>query len=291
MCSARMTGGQLPVIALFGVGQIGGSLGMAWRKAGATVLGVDREPPHEAVRLGALDQAATLEEALAQADVLVLAAPLSAVLEAAERFGSRVRPGTVVTDVSSVKGPVVEAWNRALAPGAAFVGGHPMFGREVSGVANASPELARGSRWILTPSARSTAEAVTLVQYLALLAGAGAVPAMTPEEHDRRIAAISHLPQMVATALAAAAMETEEQLGNTIDLSAGGFRDTTRIAGSPAAMWTEILLANRGALREVLTSFRQALDALEEGDAEAIRQVFSQAHAARLRLPVNREER
>ena len=286
-----MTGGQLPVIALFGVGQIGGSLGMAWRKAGATVLGVDREPPHEAVRLGALDQAATLEEALAQADVLVLAAPLSAVLEAAERFGSRVRPGTVVTDVSSVKGPVVEAWNRALAPGAAFVGGHPMFGREVSGVANASPELARGSRWILTPSARSTAEAVTLVQYLALLAGAGAVPAMTPEEHDRRIAAISHLPQMVATALAAAAMETEEQLGNTIDLSAGGFRDTTRIAGSPAAMWTEILLANRGALREVLTSFRQALDALEEGDAEAIRQVFSQAHAARLRLPVNREER
>lgn len=277
-------------IALFGVGLIGGSLGMAWRQAGVTVLGVDVRPLDEALHLGAIDRAVSAGEALAQADVVVLATPLSSIVAAAETLGPLVRPGTLVTDVCSVKAPVAAAWEKVLRPGATFVGGHPMFGREVAGVANASAALARGCRWILTPTASFTPEAVERMRQLALAAGAGAVPVMTPLEHDRRIAAVSHLPQMVATALAAAACEADDRLGGAIDLAAGGFRDTTRIAGSPADMWAEVLLANRGAMQEVLTAFRQALDGLEAGDTEAIRQVFARAHAARRRLPEYREE-
>ncbi|MDF2630965.1 MAG: prephenate dehydrogenase [Symbiobacteriaceae bacterium] len=279
-----------PVVAIWGVGLIGGSLGMAWRRAGVVskVIGFGQGPLDEAVRLGAIDEGCLgVAEALGQADVVVLAAPVRAMIGAAVELGRFVRPGAVVTDVGSTKADVVAAWEAALPPGAAFVGGHPMFGREVGGVANASPDLPRGCTWVLTPGARATAEALNVVRDLADAVGA-TVRLMPAEEHDRRVAFSSHLPQLAATGLAAAAIAADRRLGGVLDLAASGFRDTTRLASSPADVWLDILLTNRAAVLEALGDYRRALGdlaaALEQSDPGAIARVFDEAHEARRRV-------
>lgn len=274
-------------VAILGVGLIGGSLGMAWRRAGAArcIIGIDPGSLDEALRLGAVDEAAMdAEAAVREADVLVLAAPVGAIIQMAQRFGPLMKPGAVVTDVGSTKAAVVEAWEATIADGAAFVGGHPLFGREVSGVAGASPDLPAGCRWVLTPGRRSTPEAVARVTRLAEAAGA-VVRVMTPAEHDARVAYSSHLPQLVATALAAAASGAEAQLGGVLELTAGGFRDTTRIAASPAGLWQEIFATNADAIRGALADYRRILDeldgALATGNSAVVERVFASAHAAR----------
>ncbi|MFZ5826430.1 MAG: prephenate dehydrogenase [Bacillota bacterium] len=271
-------------VAIWGVGLIGGSIGMAIRQAGLAreVTGIGREPLEQAVSLGAIDRWTTDPAgALAEADLLILAMPVQAMVDLAPVWGPKLRPGTVVTDVGSTKAAVVAAWERHLAPGAHFVGGHPMFGREKAGVEAASPHLVTGCRWVLTPS-----PALDRVRQLVTLLSAEPV-VMTPAEHDRRTAGASHLPQLVATALAAAALELDKQSPGTLHLAAGGFRDTTRIAESPAGLWSEIWLSSPDALREALVTFRQALadleEAVERGDAEAIAAVFERAQEARRR--------
>lgn len=279
-----------PVVAIWGVGLIGGSLGMAWRRAGVAsrVIGIGRGKLDEAVRLGAIDEAcADPAEALGQADVVVLAAPVRAIIEQAASHGRFVRPGAVVTDVGSTKAEIMTAWEAALPAGAAFVGGHPMFGKEVGGVTNASPDLPRGCTWVLTPGARVTAVALNAVRDLAIAAGA-TVRLMPAEEHDRRVAFASHLPQLAATGLAATAMAADRRLGGVLDLASSGFRDTTRLASSPANVWLDILLTNRAAVLEALGDYRRALEDLEtalaQTDPEAIARVFDKAHEARRRV-------
>jgi prephenate dehydrogenase len=274
-------------IAIWGVGLIGGSLGMAWRRAGVAsqVIGIGRRPLDEAVHRGAIDRYSQQPEiAIAQADLLVLGAPVQTIIAQAERFASFVKPGAIVTDVGSTKAQIVKAWEAHLPQGASFVGGHPMFGREVAGVEHASAELPKGCRYVLTPGDRATAEAVAQMTRFAAAAG-GEVRIMTPAQHDARVAVASHLPQLVATALAAGAMDAEERMGDALDLAASGFRDTTRIASSPAELWTDIFLTNPEAIRAALLIFREALDGLEEalqsGDGERIRAIFARAHQAR----------
>jgi prephenate dehydrogenase len=274
-------------VAILGVGLIGGSLGMAWRRAGVArrIIGIDRGTLDEALRLGAINEAAVdAEAAVRVADVVVLAAPVGAIIQMAQRFGPLVKPGAVVTDVGSTKAAVVQAWEEHLAEGAAFVGGHPLFGREVSGVCGASPDLPAGCRWVLTPGLRSTPAAVAAVTRLAEAAGA-VVRVMTPAEHDARVAYSSHLPQLAATALAAAASGAEAALGGVLDLTAGGFRDTTRIAASPAGLWQEIFATNTEAIRAALAEYRALLDqldaALATDDQAVIERIFAVAHATR----------
>lgn len=269
-------------IAIWGVGLIGGSIGMAIRRSGLAreVAGIDPQPLDEAVRLGAIDfGGADPAPILERADLVILAMPVGAMIDLAPLWGPRIRPGTLVTDVGSTKAAVVAAWEQHLAPGAHFVGGHPLFGRETSGVASASADLVSGCRWVLTPSA-------ALEQVEHLVRGLGAQPlVMEPEQHDRRAAGASHLPQMVATALAAAVGELERRTPGTLALAAGGFRDTTRIADSPAELWSEIWLTNPDALGEAVVAFRQALADLEAavqtGDRAAIGALFERAHQAR----------
>lgn len=284
-------GSQAPTIAIWGVGLIGGSLGMAWRRAGVAraVIGIGRRPLDAAVRLGAIDRFVTdPEEGLAQADLTVLCAPVLTIIEQAASHGRFVKPGAVVTDVGSTKGAIVRAWEAHLPAGASFVGGHPLFGREVAGVENAGPDLSRDCRYVLTPGERAAPEAVALVRSLAEAAG-GVVRIMTPAEHDARVAVASHLPQLVATALAGAALDADERVGGVLDLAATGFRDTTRIARSPANLWTDIFLTNPVAIRSALLIFRESLDllerALETESAGAIEAVFARAHEAHRRLP------
>ncbi len=271
-------------VAIWGVGLIGGSIGMAIRRhaLAAEVVGIGQGALDEAVARGAVDRyLLDPAEALDGADLLILAMPVGAMIDLARVWGPQIRPGTLVTDVGSTKAQVVAAWEQHLPPGAAFVGGHPMFGSERSGVAAAAAGLVKGCRWVLTaphPALQGLIERL------------GAVPVvMTPAEHDRRVAGISHLPQVVATALAASALDLEERGGGVLDLAAGGFRDTTRIAESPADLWAEVLLTNPDAVREALITFRQALGdleaAIDAGDRAAIEALFARAQQARKRLP------
>lgn len=272
--------GFFSTVAIWGVGLIGGSIGMAIRQAGLAgeVIGIAREPADEAVRLGAIDRWTTdPAAALAEADLLILAMPVGAMLELAPLWGPRIRPGSLVTDVGSTKAAVQAAWEST---GARFVGGHPMFGSQKSGVGAASPDLVRGCRWVLTGHEP---------RLEALVAGLGAHPVvMEATEHDRRVAGVSHLPQLVSTALAAAVLELENRTPGTLALAAGGFRDTTRIAESPAALWTEIWSTNPDALHQAVLAFRHALadleSAVESGDRAAIGAIFERAHEARRRM-------
>lgn len=293
--------GFFPRVAIWGVGLIGGSIGMAIRRAGLAdeVIGIGRgeESLARAVRLGAIDRYVTdPAEGLAAVDLMILAMPVGIMADLAARWAPQVRPGMVVTDVGSAKEAVVAAWERHLAPGADFLGGHPMFGRERSGIDAADPEMVVGCRWVLTPGERTSPAALARVERLVSMLGARPL-VLSPDQHDRRVAGASHLPQLVATALAATTAELDDRSPGLLDLAAGGFRDTTRIADSPADLWTEVFLANAGALQEAVLAFRHTLAdleaAIDAGDGPAIAAIFARAHQGRRRLseaPATSEE-
>lgn len=271
---------------------MGGSLGMALKAVGVVgeVVAIGRDP--EALKLAVARGAAdrwTLDpaEGMAGASLLVLGTPVRVILAQASEWGPRVPPGCVVTDLGSTKEAVVRAWEAHIAPGAAFVGSHPMCGSEHAGVAHARPDLYRGARWVITVTPRTPPSAAALVARVAEAVGAR-VLWMPPDLHDRRVAYVSHLPQLVATATAAAAQQGEEEVGWALSLAAGGFRDTTRIASSPPHVWQDIWLTNREAVLAALAAFRTALDGLEEavrqGDTEAIARWFARAHLARSQI-------
>ncbi|WP_264844639.1 prephenate dehydrogenase [Caldinitratiruptor microaerophilus] len=285
---------ELPLdrVAIWGVGLMGGSLGMALRWAGAAreVVGIgrDRRTLRVAQELGAVDRWETDPEAgMAGAQLLVLGAPVRVIRDQAAEWGPRVPEGCVVTDLGSTKAEVVAAWEAHIAPGAAFVGSHPMAGSERAGVRAARPDLYRGARWVITPTPATPPWAAALVARVAEAVGAR-VLWMPPDLHDRRVAYVSHLPQIVATATAAAAQKGDEAVGWVMSLAAGGFRDTTRVAASPVYLWQDILLTNRDPVLAALADFREALDGLEAavraGDPEGIARWFSRAHEARSRL-------
>lgn len=280
-------------ITIVGVGLIGGSLGLAWRQrhVPARITGVDLAAAslQRALEIGAIDRAAaSLEEGVAGADLVVLATPVGATLEMAEELGALLRPGTVVTDVGSTKAEVCRRMAGVLPPGVTFIGGHPMAGSEGQGIEAADPYLFQNAVYVLTPLSGTPGGEVERLRQLLETTGAK-VAVMDPERHDRLVAAVSHLPQLVAVALVNAVAAAEEQEGGVLALAAGGFRDTTRITGSPPGIWLDILTSNRQPVLEMLERFRRCLAVLEEavaaGDRAAIYAEFTRARETRQRLP------
>jgi prephenate dehydrogenase len=268
-------------IAIWGVGLIGGSLGMGWRAVAPRlrILGVDRPAVLDrAVARGAIDLPATPDQAIEVAQLHVLAAPVGVILQLADEIGARLPPGAVVTDVGSTKARIVERWNQRLAPGASFVGGHPMFGREIAGIDAADPGLVQGAYWFLTPGPRSAPAAVGLVQRVVGLLRPRLV-LCDPAEHDDWVAQVSHLPQAVASALAASVAGAP-----ALRYAGRGFTDTTRLAASPADIWTDIFRTNRSAVLAALDAFQGALQelrsAIESGDEAAVSTLFERAQSA-----------
>ncbi len=231
-------------IAIAGVGLIGGSIARAAHAAGHEVIGVDRAPVLRRARR-VLTGTARLAD-LGRVDLLVLAAPPLANLRMLEELA-----GTelVITDVTSVKQPVVRAARRIRN----FVGGHPMAGREKGGFEASDPRLFRNRPWILTPTARTPRPALRRVEQLVGICGARTVR-MTPAAHDRAVAALSHLPQVVAWALDGAPDAAVPRA-----IAGSGWRDTTRLAGSPRELWREILALNAPEVRRVLRRFERSL--------------------------------
>jgi prephenate dehydrogenase len=243
-----------PAVAIAGLGLIGGSLARALSARGYRVLGIDRAPVLRAARkAGAIAASVSLESAARQADILVLAAPPAANLRLLKRVAAVAPETLVVTDVTSVKAGIVAAAQRLRLR--RFVGGHPMAGTERAGFAASRADLFQGRPWIVTPARDKAAERA--VKALARSAGARPV-SLASTEHDRFVALVSHVPQIVSWALLAAAHGDPVSRRN-LRLAGPGFHDMTRLAKSPKGLWREILRGNAQEVRRGLAALRRAL--------------------------------
>jgi len=277
-------------LAIVGVGLLGGSVAKGARLAGLArrIVGVGRNADRlrPAVDDGTLDLAVTdLDAGVREAEVIVLAAPVLAIEGLLERVWRAAPAGALVTDVGSTKRHIVRCAERlAAARPLAFVGSHPMAGSEQAGYRVARADLFRGATVVVTPT--EATELAALKKTTEFWEALGArVTALDPETHDRTVAAISHLPHLIACALVDGAGRVEPA---ALELAARGFRDTTRIAAGDPDMWTEIFLANRDALFASVAAFRLALADLERviaaGGADALRAELARIKAARERL-------
>ena len=237
-------------VAVIGVGLIGGSIGLAAReRAGAHVTGWDPGDGalEAAVARGAVDAAApSADAAVAEADAVFVAAPVGHLPEAVAGAVAAAGPGTVVTDVGSTKRAVAAAVSDPR-----FIGGHPLAGAETAGVQHARADLFDGATWYLTPT--ETTEGVLYERLHRLLTELGARPqAVDAETHDRMMAAVSHLPHVLANVLVAQAARALDAEGERLPATGPSFRDATRVAGAPTAIWRDIYLSNADALGELL---------------------------------------
>jgi prephenate dehydrogenase len=264
--------------AVIGTGLIGSSVGLALRRAGWHVTGADRDPAvvAAAADVGALDEVGRDPGA----ELTVIAVPTGSVAEVA---AEALAAGGVVTDVGSVKAPVVTAVDHPR-----FVGGHPMAGSEALGPRGARADLFEGATWVLTPTASTDAAAQALVHSVARSLGAEVVT-LDPVSHDRLVAAVSHVPHLTAAALMGLAAERSEEHAAVLRLAAGGFRDMTRIAAGEPGIWLDICDDNRAAILEVLDELIGRLGDLrsvvDRRDADALGRRLQAAQVARRNLP------
>ncbi|WP_449181225.1 prephenate dehydrogenase [Trinickia sp. YCB016] len=286
-------------LVIFGVGLIGGSLARALRErqpeqAGqrGTVIGVGRSASsvERARELGVIDGFAALgddtqlRDALTGADIVLLAAPVAQTQPLLTRIAPFLDDATIVTDAGSTKSDVVAAARAAL--GARinqFVPGHPIAGRESSGVEAALPDLYVGRNVVLCPLPENSPADVARVEAMWLAAGA-VVRQMSVEQHDRVLASVSHLPHVLSFALVEQILEAPDA-DLKFSFAAGGFRDFTRIAASSPEMWRDICVANRAALLEELDAYTAVLArlraAIEAGDGAALEAAFARSRKAR----------
>jgi len=249
----------IPRLAIIGVGLIGGSLALALKEAGAVgeVVGYGRGKPNleKALELGVVDRYSRDPlEAVKDADVVFLATPVQTLAEVTRQFLPGLKPGAIITDGGSVKGEVAKSLEPLMPEGIYFVPGHPIAGTENSGAEAAFATLYRGKRCILTPTEKTNPQALALVERMWQIVGSEVVK-MSLEKHDKVLAAISHLPHMVAYSLVNAVGSYDHYEENILEYSAGGFRDFTRIASSDPTMWRDIAETNREALLEMMGQF------------------------------------
>ena len=276
-------------ITIIGNGLIGGSLGLALRKKkfAGRIVGCDREATLEKARMrGAIDGGSPNPgDAVHGSQVVVLATPVLAIVDLIERIGPALPAKTLLTDVGSTKAAVVERAVKVFGKNAGkrFLAGHPMAGKEMSGVDYADADLFQKAVWFLTPIAEQNLNEGVFAEFAGWIDHIGARIAMLPaEEHDRLCAWISHLPQMISTALAAALVE---EFGNEAPLLPAGGRalqEMTRIAASPYSMWRDIAISNKKNLEDALWKVEQRLAHIRENLAtRELAAEFEQAHALR----------
>lgn len=237
-------------LAVIGPGLLGGSLALAARRAGGFHVSLWARRPEaveELRELGVADEASNNLLAVADAaGVVVFCVPVGAMAALAEQVVPVLRADTLVTDVGSVKAPVVAQLAPIFRTGARFVGSHPMAGSEQTGIRAARADLFDDAVCILTPNGESAPEAVSGIREFWTTMGCR-VMEISPEAHDDAVAAVSHLPHLAAAALVNAVAEKSP---GAFDFAGPGFRDTTRVASGPPDMWTEILSSNRRAVRK-----------------------------------------
>lgn len=273
-------------ITIVGTGLIGGSFGLALRQHGfrGSIIGCDQpEVIEAALARGAIDRGGTdVVQESRDSDVLFLATPVGVILSLLPKIASGVTADTLVTDAGSTKVQIAERASMAFGDKYAerFLPGHPMAGKELGGIGHADPELFRDAAWLITPSSTSDPFTARQQEYLELLKAIGArVIVMEIGQHDRLCAWVSHLPQMMATALASL---LREELGDDEAVAQVGgraLREMTRIAHSPYSMWRDIALTNSDNIGETLLRLEQQLGHLRENlRGPALREMFERAN-------------
>jgi prephenate dehydrogenase len=251
---------------------------MALRARGWHVTGLDHEHDRaaRALELGALDEVGADPDA----EVTFVATPVSSIATVARQLAT---PTGIVTDVGSVKAPIVAAVDHPR-----FVGGHPMAGSEQEGVDGADPELFEGATWVLTPTESTDPEAYARLRTIVSSLGAD-VLAIPPDRHDSLVAVVSHVPHLTAAALMTLAAAGAEEHTALLRLAAGGFRDMTRIAAGHPGIWPDICTENRDAIVSVLDGLLDTLGGLRHvvaaGDRDALLTTLERARHARVNLP------
>lgn len=277
-------------IAIIGVGLMGGSLGLAARErlGVSRVIGYSRTgcTLQKALELGAItDQAGSVEEAAAEADIIFVATPVRSILKVVRQALAVAGPATIVTDMGSTKSSLMGALSAAEEK--QFIGGHPVCGSEAAGVDNAREELFENATWFLTSG--QGIDPSNFERLHGFVAGIGAIPtAIDPDAHDRIMALVSHLPHILANS-AMNQVGSVNLDGREALLSAGpSFRDLTRVAGSNPRVWTDIFMENRRWLSEALKEHRQAIDqvieAIDSGNEEFLKGEIMAAAANRDRM-------
>lgn len=265
-----------PRIVIAGVGLIGGSLGLALRRAGAHVVGLDASAAvlERAQQRGAIDEGSVEPAAARGADWVVLATPVNQLGTCARWLAPHLLPRARVTDVGSVKRAVVAELSQALGK-ACYVGAHPMFGTAGQGIEHADGALVRGATFLLTPTAQSDEATVDALADLARSLEMRPLR-LSPEEHDRQLAQVSHLPHLLAWALVQT-VDDAKTAGPT-------FRDMTRVAASSPEQWTSIFDANRDYLREALRRLQSNLDVLASLEGPALQAALEALRTRKSRL-------
>lgn len=276
-------------LAIIGVGLMGGSLARALRERDQVgeIVGYGRGIANldEAIELAVIDHAEiSIAAAVEAADMVVVAVPVGSTREVLEALAPAIGPDTIVTDVGSVKQTVVEAARATLGPRfTSFVPGHPIAGTEQSGARAARGDLYESRRVVLTPEPETDPAATERVAAMWRAVGAEVV-AMPAADHDRVLAASSHLPHALAYALVDMLVRLDDHRA-IFDCAGGGFRDFTRIAASDPVMWRDICLANREPLLALLEQYQENLrllaEALERADGDWLRETFGRAKRAR----------
>ena len=275
----QAAGAGVAGVQIYGLGLIGGSIGLGLREAGWRVTGwdIDELRARQALRVGAVNEVGRN----AGADVTFVATPAAAIpalaLEALESGGG------VVTDVGSVKGPICDEVRHPR-----FVGGHPMAGSEQIGIAGARVDMFAGAVWVLTPGEATLDETYATVRAAVADLGAEAVT-MPPDVHDALVSVVSHVPHLTAATLMRLADERTAERALLQRLAAGGFRDMTRVAAGGPDIWLDICEANRLAICASLDRLIEALgevrDVVQRGDRAALRALLEEARVARVNLP------
>ena len=281
--------GKIGKITICGVGLIGGSLGLALKKAGfqGQIVGYGRPSTLErAQRRGAIDSgSANLAEAVADAEVIYLSTPILNILELLAKLRPMVKEDALVTDAGSTKRVICQKAAELYSGNPWFVGGHPMAGKESVGVENADADLFRDARYALTPYSRHHLDPPVVRAFMDWLERLGArLSILDAEVHDEIVTWTSHLPQMAAIALAVAVMDNL-QYPDDLELAAAGLRDASRLADSPYRVWRDVCLTNTENLGRALTTLVQALEHLRDNlRTRELEQLFERANELRRRL-------
>ncbi len=276
-------------VAIIGVGLIGGSLAIIMREKGIAknIVGIGRglKNLETAKKLGVVDSyTQDVREGVQDADLVVAAIPVASIARVIKEALSSLKKGAIVTDVGSVKKSIIDEVEKILPDTIHFVGGHPIAGTENAGAEAAFSTLFQKRRCILTPTKKTNKAALQKVKKLWEIAGSEVI-VMDADKHDKILAAVSHLPHVVAYGLVNTVSGINDFNESIIKYSAGGFKDFTRIASSPPEMWRDVCLLNKDAILDVVRRFQNTLKGLEEmikdSDGDGLQKEFEKAKEVR----------
>ncbi len=279
--------------AIIGVGLIGGSLGLAMHEKSlvAETLGIGRNPENlnKALEFQAVHSVSMDFCEISQCDLVILATPVNTTLKLLKDIAPHLKPGALVTDVGSTKVQIVTDAGKSLPPEVTFIGGHPMAGSEKGGIEGADPYLFENAFYVLTPEQRTAEEQLNKLKLLVEKIGAKPV-IMEPKEHDLSVAAVSHLPHLLAATLINSLFDYQDADKMAL-LAAGGFRDTTRIAAGSPDMWRDIFLTNRDFILQAINIFKVRLDemqmAIDNSEEQNIYNLLERAKKLKINMPLN----